>query len=156
MAEKPEALLSAEAIAAMAERPMQHILNANGVRMTRSLSDACGMKQLGVHLVRVEPGHESTEYHTHSHDEDWIYILSGRASAEVGGRKMEASEVRELVEGIPLSPFVHVATGADFASPFANAGDQGLGYINSDVTLYLHRLPVTRWIGLDDERRMNE
>ena len=59
------------------------------------------------------------------------------------------SEVRELVEGTPMSPFVHVATGADFASPFANAGDQGLGYINSDVTLYLHRLPVTRWIGFD-------
>ena len=48
-----------------------------------------------------------------------------------------------------MSPFVHVATGADFASPFANAGDKGLGYINSDVTLYLHRLPVTRWIGFD-------
>ena len=90
MAEKPEALLSADAIAAMAERPMQHMFNANGVRMTRSLSDACGMKQLGVHLVRVEPGRESTEYHTHSHDEEWIYILSGRASAEIGGRKMEA------------------------------------------------------------------
>jgi acyl-CoA thioesterase len=26
---------------------------------------------------------------------------------------------------------------------------RGLGYINSDVTLYLHRLPVTRWIGFD-------
>ncbi|MGC1347276.1 MAG: thioesterase family protein, partial [Methyloceanibacter sp.] len=31
----------------------------------------------------------------------------------------------------------------------ANAGDQGLGYINSDVTLYLHRLPVTEWIGFE-------
>ena len=59
------------------------------------------------------------------------------------------SEVRELVEGVPMSPFVHVATGADFASPFANAGDQGLGYINSDVTLYLHRLPVTPWVGFE-------
>ena len=48
-----------------------------------------------------------------------------------------------------MTPFVHVATGADFASPFANAGDQGLGYINSDVTLYLHRLPVTRWVGFE-------
>ena len=59
------------------------------------------------------------------------------------------SEVRELVDGVRIPPFVHVATGADFASPFANAGDQGLGYINSDVTLYLHRLPVTRWVGFD-------
>ena len=67
----------------------------------------------------------------------------------LGPRRLWMSEVRELVEGVPMSPFVHVATGADFASPFANAGDQGLGYINSDVTLYLHRLPVTRWIGFD-------
>ena len=59
----------------------------------------------------------------------------------LGPRRLWMSEVRELVEGVPMSPFVHVATGADFASPFANAGDQGLGYINSDVTLYLHRPP---------------
>jgi hypothetical protein len=71
------------------------------------------------------------------------------AMGSLGPRRLWMSEVRELVEGVPMSPFVHVATGADFASPFANAGDHGLGYINSDVTLYLHRLPVTRWIGFD-------
>ena len=54
-----------------------------------------------------------------------------------------------LVEGIPLTPFVRVAVAADFASPFANASDKGLGYINSDVTIYLHRLPVTEWIGFE-------
>jgi uncharacterized cupin superfamily protein len=73
----------------MAERRFQHMFNANGIRMTRSLSDACGLKQLGVHLVRVEPGRESTEYHAHSHDEEWLYILSGRAIAELGGRRTE-------------------------------------------------------------------
>ena len=71
------------------------------------------------------------------------------AMGSLGPRRLWMSEVRELVEGVPMTPFVHVATGADFASPFANAGDQGLGYINSDVTLYLHRLPVTRWIGFE-------
>src|ERR1700687_4231832 len=59
------------------------------------------------------------------------------------------SEVRALVEGSALTPFVRAAVAADFASPFANAGDQGLGYINSDVTLYLHRLPETEWIGFE-------
>ena len=67
----------------------------------------------------------------------------------LGPRRLWMSEVRELVADVPMSPFVHVATGADFASPFANAGDAGLDYINSDVTLYLHRLPVTRWIGFE-------
>ena len=42
----------------------------------------------------------------------------------LGPRRLWMSEVRELVEGSPMSPFVHVATGADFASPFANAGDR--------------------------------
>jgi Acyl-CoA thioesterase C-terminal domain len=59
------------------------------------------------------------------------------------------SEVRDLIEGVPWTPFSRVAVAADFASPFANAGDRGLGYINSDVTLYLHRLPVTPWIGFE-------
>src|SRR5882762_2452050 len=71
------------------------------------------------------------------------------AMGSLGPRRLWMSEVRELVEGVTMSPFVQVATGADFASPFANAGDQGLGYINSDVTLYLHRLPEQEWIGFE-------
>ena len=67
----------------------------------------------------------------------------------LGPRRLWMSEVRELVEGVPLTPFARVALAADFASPFANAGEKGLGFINSDVTLYLHRLPVTNWIGFD-------
>lgn len=83
------ALLSREAIAAIEERTHQHAFNPNGVRHTRALGDACGMSQLGVHLVRLEPGRESTEYHTHAHDEEWIYILSGRGVAEIGGVRSE-------------------------------------------------------------------
>ena len=71
------------------------------------------------------------------------------AMGTVGPRRLWMSEVRELVEGTALTPFVRVAVAADYASPFANAGDQGLGYINSDVTVYLHRLPVTQWIGFE-------
>ena len=66
-----------------------------------------------------------------------------------GPRRLWMSEVRDLVEGVPLTPFVRAAVAADFASPFANAGDQGLGYINTDVTMYLHRLPATAWIGFE-------
>ena len=68
---------------------------------------------------------------------------------EHGPRKIWISEVRELVGGVALTPFTRVAVSADFASPFANAGDQGLRYINSDVTVYLHRLPATEWIGYE-------
>ncbi len=66
-----------------------------------------------------------------------------------GPRKVWMSEVRDLVEGDALTPFARVAVAADFASPFANAGDQGLGYINTDVTLYLHRQLVGEWLGVE-------
>jgi hypothetical protein len=71
------------------------------------------------------------------------------AMGTIGPRRLWMSEVRDLVDGTPLTPFARVAVAADFASPFANAGDQGLCFINSDVTLYLHRLPVTEWIGFE-------
>jgi uncharacterized cupin superfamily protein len=82
-------LLSAAAIAAMPEQARQHAFNPNGLRHTKSLGDACGLKEIGVHLVRLERGRESTEYHAHHHDEEWIYILAGRGMAEIGGRKIE-------------------------------------------------------------------
>lgn len=74
--------------------------------------------------------------------------ISG-AFGTVGKKKTWMAEVRELVEGRALTPFVRVAVAADFASPFAHAGDQGLKYINSDVTVYLHREPVSEWIGFE-------
>lgn len=64
-----------------------HVLDHAAQRLTRSLGDATGLKTLGVHLVRLEPGRESTVYHFHHQDEEWIYILAGRGVAEIGGEK---------------------------------------------------------------------
>jgi hypothetical protein len=66
-----------------------------------------------------------------------------------GKKQLWMHEARELVGGTPLTPLMRVAIVADLANPIANWGDAGLGYINSDVTLYLHRLPVDGWIGMD-------
>ena len=77
---------------------------------------------------------------------------SRQISGSFGGveqRRTWMSEVREIVEGFPHTPFTRVAVACDFASPCAHVGDQGLGFINSDVTLYIHRLPATEWIGFE-------
>lgn len=66
-----------------------------------------------------------------------------------GQRRLWMAEVREIVEGDPLIPFSRVAVACDFASPAANADSKGLAWINSDVTLYLHRLPATEWVGFE-------
>jgi len=64
-------------------------------------------------------------------------------------RRVWMSELRELVEGYPLTPFARIGLISDFASPCANIGDAPLGYINTDVTVYLHRLPKGEWIGME-------
>ena len=71
------------------------------------------------------------------------------AMGTVGPRRLWMREVRELVDGVALTSFVRAALASDFASPFANAGDKGLGYINSDATLYLHREMKGEWVGME-------
>ena len=79
----------------------------------------------------------------------WAMRPISGAMGTAGQRRTWMAEVRCLVEDVPLTPFQRAALAADFASPFANAGDKGLGYINSDATLYLHRPPADEWIGLE-------
>lgn len=72
----------------------------------------------------------------------------GQVGAD-GPKHVWCAEARDLVQGMPLTPFARVALVADYTSPLANAAAGGLGYINTDVTTYLHRLPVGDWIGLE-------
>jgi uncharacterized cupin superfamily protein len=64
-----------------------HPLNANAVRHQRTLSEAAGMENLGVHMVRVEPGCETTEFHAHHCEEEFLYILSGEGVARIGNQE---------------------------------------------------------------------
>ena len=71
-------------------------------------------------------------------------------------KRLWMSDFRELIEGEAITPFARVALAADFASPFANSGDKGLGWINSDITLYLARLPVTEWVGFEVKNHQHD
>ena len=71
-------------IEAMPAREHVHQFNDNALRITRSLSDATGLKHLGVHLIRLPPGRDSTTYHFHDGEEEFLYVLSGRGIAEIG------------------------------------------------------------------------
>ncbi|HTD49965.1 MAG TPA: acyl-CoA thioesterase domain-containing protein [Acidimicrobiia bacterium] len=55
----------------------------------------------------------------------------------------------QLVEGETPSPVVRAALAADLPNPLANAGTEGLQFINADLTLFLGRPPISEWIGLD-------
>jgi len=83
------ALLDAAAIAAMPPHARRHQFNSNAVRLTRTLSDRVGLQRLGVHIVTLAPGRESTQFHFHDADEEFIYVLSGRGVAEIGDDTFE-------------------------------------------------------------------
>jgi hypothetical protein len=60
------------------------------------------------------------------------------------------------VEGEELTPFVRVVSTADFGNALGNLQAlNNTGFINADVSLHLHRLPVGEWICLDS-RSMHE
>lgn len=45
------------------------------------MSRMAGLSRSGVSLVHIAPGKESFAYHLHHREEEWIYVLSGKAVA---------------------------------------------------------------------------
>ena len=70
-------ILTAEDIAAMPGLAKTHFLNPNAKRLNKSLGDATGLTGLGIHLIEVEPGRETTQYHVHYYEDEAVYVLSG-------------------------------------------------------------------------------
>ena len=79
--------LCAETIAAMEGVRRVHNLNPAAIRTDKSLGDAAGLKNIGIHLISIAPGDKSTEFHTHKYEEEAIYVLSGRGTEVIGDAK---------------------------------------------------------------------
>ena len=77
-------LVSAGDIAAMEGLQKTHFLNPNAQRVNKSLGDLTGITGFGFHIIEVQPGHETTEYHVHHFEDECIYVLDGEATATVG------------------------------------------------------------------------
>lgn len=77
-------LVTAEEIAAMEGLAKTHFQNPNARRINKSLGDLTGLTGLGIHLIEVEPGCETTEYHVHYIEDEAVYVLDGTGEAEIG------------------------------------------------------------------------
>ncbi|MEZ5490268.1 MAG: cupin domain-containing protein [Gammaproteobacteria bacterium] len=64
-----------------------HFLNNNAQRTNKSLGDLTGLSGFGFHIIEVSPGHYSTEFHMHYHEDECVYILEGEAEATIGDEK---------------------------------------------------------------------
>lgn len=49
-------------------------------RSKRRLGEAAGLTRFGVNLVTLAPGSWSSQRHWHSHEDEFVYILQGRAT----------------------------------------------------------------------------
>lgn len=103
--------LSARAIAEMKGQEKTHFLNDAAVRINRSLGDAVGLQNIGVHMISVQPGHYSTEYHLHHYEEECIYVLAGEGIAMIGDDTVAIAPGDFI--GFPINGVAHVmqATG---------------------------------------------
>lgn len=80
-------ILKRAEIEAMAGLAKTHFLNPNAVRINKSLGDHTGMQGLGFHIIEVQPGHESTEYHVHHFEDECVFILAGEATLTLDGEE---------------------------------------------------------------------
>lgn len=78
-------------------------------------------------------------------DEDWTHDFSSGVNKS---RKSVWVNVPPLVEGEPITAFERSAFVADFSNLVGNWGTAGIGYINTDVTLTMARLPRANELGM--------
>src|SRR5262249_36106973 len=103
MAETRKALWKAGEIAP-AMRPFTQKLNPNSLFRAVGLSRLAGMSRAHVSLVRLPPGKDSFAYHSHMLEEEGIYIISGRAMAEIGGQSSEVGPGDFMGFATPATP----------------------------------------------------
>lgn len=80
-----------------------------------------------------------------SGDGDWTHDFTSAVNSQ---RKSTWVNVPPLVHGRDITPFERAAFVADFTNLMGNWGTDGVGYINTDVTMALSRLPTGHELGM--------
>ena len=73
-------IVRAADIAAHAQE-FSHPWNSASLMHGTQLARSVGLKRTGVNFIRIPAGKESFVYHSHQNEEEWIYVLAGRALA---------------------------------------------------------------------------
>lgn len=88
MTDAPTCVFRANAIDE-AKGEFSHPWNARSKLIGTHLSKLAGLKRAGISLVRVPAGFESFTFHRHHFEEEWVYVLDGRAIAEIDDTEHE-------------------------------------------------------------------
>lgn len=101
-------VVTAEAFRELAEIKVEHPLNPNGECHYRTYTPVVGLQRLGVHRLRIPPGREANEVHTHTYEEEFYFVLSGRGIALINGEEIEIGPGDFL--GFPAPSVPHLLT----------------------------------------------
>jgi hypothetical protein len=80
-----------------------------------------------------------------SGDGQWTHNFSSGLNSQ---RKSVWNNIPPIVDGLPITPLERAAVVADFTNLVCNWGSAGVGYINTDITMTLSRLPEGPELGL--------
>ncbi|MBE5992260.1 MAG: cupin domain-containing protein [Paenibacillaceae bacterium] len=84
--------------------------------VTKSLGEAAGSQKLYVNIDSVPPGAFSTKYHSHSQQEEFFLILSGKGTLRLNGQEQEVGK----------DDFIAKPAGKNIAHTFFNSGNEAL------------------------------
>jgi len=113
-------------------------------REKRALGDALGLKTIGINLTTLPPGKESSMRHWHSHEEEFVYVLSGEAVliSDAGEQVLTAG----TCAGFPVAADITRGDGHQLVNrgtvpvvylEVSNRDPRDQGYY-SDVDLHFH------------------
>ena len=120
--DRPELIRAADAAAR--EGTHSHPWNPKSEMKGVQLGRLAGLKRTGVSLARIAPGKESFVYHSHEREEEWLYIISGRGTAEIDGADYEVGP----------GDFMGFATPS-VAHHLRNTGEEALVYLMGGESL---------------------
>lgn len=71
------------------EQSQSHPWNPNSLIRGHTLSEKSGLARVGIHHLTIPAGKESFVFHSHQTEEEWLYVLSGRALVDIDGEQHE-------------------------------------------------------------------
>jgi uncharacterized cupin superfamily protein len=122
MTDVPYLLRSAEIRSA--RRRFRHPWNRDSEVVLTQLAPLTGLKRTGVSVVSIAPGKASFVPHMHHREEEWVYIISGSGTADIGDDQypVEAGDFM----GFPPATVAH---------NLRNTGDETLVYLMGGESL---------------------
>jgi uncharacterized cupin superfamily protein len=92
MSDGEKYILTADEIDALEGLRKAHFLNDDARRVNKSLGDLTGLTGIGFHIIEVQPGDETTEFHRHHYEDECVYVLQGEATVTIGETQTTVGE----------------------------------------------------------------